>query len=379
MTSAPPTPPAQVAQLHAQPVSIITADGYRLSGELSLPKTAKAGQKFATVILLHGSGANDLNETLAPNMAGTPEGSAVFFQIAQKLNAESFAVLRFNKRGVTGVGPVTLPKEQRTDAAYTVSGYTKDALDVLNFARKLPAVDVQKVFLLGHSEGTMLAAKIAGEQPHLLRGIILMGTVGDSFRETLHWQNVDGPMAQLGELFDLNGDGLLSIPELTEAAKKYGVDLAEQAEALGLERKGDKWIFAASMNPNAAGEISIDRDLRSRLEGQFSSYPNLPGLPEQIVAYFRDGDAFGSVTQILPGYAGPVLMLQGEADPQTTLAAARKTFDAMQKAGAQNVTFKTYAGLGHTLSPLRNGLPTLGPMAETPLNDLAEWLKLHSR
>jgi len=165
MTTPPPAPPAQIVLQNTRPLTFKLADGYALTGELSLPPGAKPGQKFRTVILLHGSGPNDLNETLPEQVSGVPGGSKVFLQLARQLNEAGFAVVRYNKRGVLGAVPRIDPAARPEQA--TVSQFSADALGVLQTVRTLPEVNPGEVFLLGHSEGTMLAARIARD-PRIL-------------------------------------------------------------------------------------------------------------------------------------------------------------------------------------------------------------------
>lgn len=378
MTLSAPPPAAHIILHNTQSLQFTMADGTVLAGELSLPPAAKPSQKFPTVILLHGSGPNDMNETLPEEVAGVPGGSAVFLQIAAQLNSQGFAVVRFNKRGVLGLGPQVLPSAKRTGAAFTISGYRQDALSVLQSTLKLSAVDARQVYLLGHSEGTLLAASLARQYPHLLRGLVLIGTVGQPFRETMHFQMVDGPLAEVHEQFDTNKDGLLGVEELLTTFRELGIPPASQAEALGLEPQGQSWVFSPSLNPDAQGRVNIDQGLKAHLEKQFAPFPNLPGLRAGQVLYFADADQFGSVTSLLPGYRGPVLMLHGQEDRQTLPEGARAAFQAMKASGNPSVKLIVYPGLGHSLSPLKNGLPNLGPMASQPLNDLTEWLKARS-
>lgn len=373
MTTPPPAPPAQIVLQNTRPLTFKLADGYALTGELSLPPGAKPGQKFRTVILLHGSGPNDLNETLPEQVSGVPGGSKVFLQLARQLNEAGFAVVRYNKRGVLGAGPRIDPAARPEQA--TVSQFSADALGVLQTVRTLPEVNPGEVFLLGHSEGTMLAARIAREHPELVRGLVLIGTVGYTFRETLHFQLVDRPLAQVHELMDADHDGFLTIAELTAGFERFGLDLADQASSFGVVQKDKTWTFLPEMKADAGGRVRIDGPIKDRLEAAFAPYPNLPDFGPAAARYFKDADAYGSVTQNLPGYGGPVLMLHGAADPQTILPGAKLAQAAAEKAGNKRVKLIVYPGLGHSLSPLKDGRPTLGWMDAQPLNDLTTWLK----
>src|SRR5215217_2621841 len=65
--------------------------GLKTNAQLTLP--AVGNGPFPGVLLVHGSGTVDMNETLSPD-------SKPCWQIAQYLSERGFAVLRYDKRGV---------------------------------------------------------------------------------------------------------------------------------------------------------------------------------------------------------------------------------------------------------------------------------------
>src|SRR5215212_8300839 len=66
-------------------------NGVKTNAQLTIP--AVGNGPFPGVLLVAGSGAIDMNETLSPD-------SKPFWQIAQYLSERGFAVLRYDKRGV---------------------------------------------------------------------------------------------------------------------------------------------------------------------------------------------------------------------------------------------------------------------------------------
>lgn len=72
-------------------------NGVKTNAQLTLP--AEGNGPFPAVLLIHGSGPNDMNETFADIKP--------FWQIAQYLTERGFAVLRYDKRGI-GEGGVIL-------------------------------------------------------------------------------------------------------------------------------------------------------------------------------------------------------------------------------------------------------------------------------
>jgi predicted alpha/beta hydrolase len=73
-------------------LAIDLGDGITTNAQLTIP--AVGGGPFPGVLLVAGSGAVDMNETLSPD-------SKPFWQIAQYLSERGFAVLRYDKRGVS--------------------------------------------------------------------------------------------------------------------------------------------------------------------------------------------------------------------------------------------------------------------------------------
>ncbi len=134
-----------------------------LPGILSIPKNAK---HYPIVVLVHGSGPNDADETIS---AQKP-----FKDLAYGLASRGVAVLRYEKRTRVDPSNVKTQKEEVDDGAHAA----------IAFARTLPDVDVTRVALLGHSQGGYLAPRIAKADPSIKRVVILAGStrpLEDSF------------------------------------------------------------------------------------------------------------------------------------------------------------------------------------------------------
>ena len=123
------------------------------SGEWELPATLTlpvGDGPFPAVVLVHGSGPNDRDETIGPNRP--------FRDLAWGLASQGIAVLRYEKR----------TKEHASKLAAGLAGLTikeevlDDALAAVALLRKVPKIDPRKVFLLGHSLGAMYAPKLGG-------------------------------------------------------------------------------------------------------------------------------------------------------------------------------------------------------------------------
>ena len=129
-----------------------------LPGTLTNPKE---GSPFPAVVLVHGSGPHDQDETLGPNKP--------FRDLAWGLAAQGVAVLRYDKR--TKVHP------EQFHGDFTVKQEAvDDALAAVNLLRKMPDIDPKRIYVLGHSLGGMLIPRIGKADPNLAGLIVMAGT-----------------------------------------------------------------------------------------------------------------------------------------------------------------------------------------------------------
>src|SRR5690606_28440063 len=120
-------------------------------GERALPATLAlpdGAGPFPAVALVHGSGPPDRDETIGPNRP--------FLDIARGPAAQGIAVLRHENR------TRARPQDYATPDSLTIdSETTDDAVLALQALHALPEVDDARVFVFGHSQGGMLAGRIA--------------------------------------------------------------------------------------------------------------------------------------------------------------------------------------------------------------------------
>ena len=264
----------------------VEADGFRLPATLTLPKGA-AG-KVPCVVLVHGSGPNDRDETVGPNKP--------FRDLAWGLAARGIATLRYDKR-TRVYGANCVPQGRVLDYDTEV---VDDAAAALALAEGQPEVASDSVYVLGHSLGGTLAPRIAGRVPSLGGVIILAGLarpLEDAYAE------------QVAYLASLAGN------PAADNVRRQLAEVQKQAENVKL----------------------LDTD-------RFDSSLPLPmNLPE---TYWRLANAYKPV-EAAARLSVPILVLQGERDYQVTM----EDF-ALWRAGLlhnPNASFQSYPKLNHLL------------------------------
>ncbi|MDE2381727.1 MAG: alpha/beta fold hydrolase [Xanthomonadaceae bacterium] len=306
--------PAVAADANFSERDFSVGDGERaLPGTLAMPK---GNGPFPAVVLVHGSGPQDRDETIGPNKP--------FLDIARTLAAQGIAVLRYDKR----------TKARPQDFAGGNFGVddetTNDAVIAVDALRKTDDIDPKRIFVLGHSQGGMLAPRIAAVSGHVA-GLILMAAPSRPLLDILIEQN--------RRLAALN-DGK--------------IDDAERAAINAIIE-----------------QVRITRDPKTA-----ATSPTVMGQP---AGYWRSIEAVDAVSEAQQVRL-PMLLLQGARDIQVVDADWQNWRDAF--ADDAEATFKLYPKLNH-LGIAGEGEGSLaeyqqpGHVDAHLLTDVAAWVKQH--
>ena len=159
---------AQLDRFHEQEVQIGHGK-WVLPGTVSIPQ---GDGPFAAVLLVHGSGPQDRDETIPPNKP--------FRDMAWGLASQGIAVLRYEKR--TKVYAASLESER--DTLTVKEEVIDDALEALTLLRARPEIDAQQIFVLGHSLGGYLAPRLGAADPQI-RGLIILAGSARPFEDII--------------------------------------------------------------------------------------------------------------------------------------------------------------------------------------------------
>lgn len=291
---------------------VFGVENWRLPGALTLPN---GEGPFPLVILVHGSGPSDRDETIGQNKP--------FRDLAWGLASQGVAVLRYDKRtSVYGEAFAALP-------TYTLYEETvEDAVAAAEFARTLPEIDPERIFVTGHSLGGYLAPRIGTLDPEIA-GLILMAAPSETLYERILEQSQ----------YISNLDGELSDAENTQIVTLENA--VEQIEAF--DESGD------------LSELIL-------------------GVPAAYWLDMRDYNPVSMASRL----DMPLLILQAGRDYQVPSSEfVRWELGLSTKT---NVTFMTYPTLYHTFIHTDNEIPSpddynaAGFVDESVVNDIGAWV-----
>ncbi len=315
------TPPdyADRAAFEEKDITVGTGD-WELPGTLAIPR---GPGPYPALVLVHGSGPNDRDETLGPNKP--------FKDLAWGLASRGIAVLRYDKR--TKVYGARLASDPALMASFTVAEEAvDDALAAVALLQGSDKIDGSGIFVLGHSLGGGLVPRIARAGRDLgIRGFVILAGSTSPLEETI--------LRQMKYLLGLDG----SLSEEDQRQLKDLEDTAARIKALGEADVG-------------SGAQYLNAGVRYWLD--------LRGYDPPMAAKSVDR---------------PLLVLQGGRDYQVTtddLARWREALD-----GRTDVEFHLYPLLNHLFFAGRGMvtpneyLQRHGSVSAEVIRDIEEWIK----
>ena len=287
---------------------------FTLPGTLSLPK---GGGPFPAVVLVHGSGPNDRDETIGPNK--------VFRDLAHGLASRGIAVVRYEKRTRQHPLNMLLLGNKLTVKEETID----DGVAAVDLLLSNDKVDKKRIFVLGHSLGGMLLPRIAETNKNIAGFISLAGATRPLedliLEQTNYLLSLDGPPTEEMKRAIENVE--------RQVAKVKSADLTLQTSAVDLPLgiPAGYWLDLRNFDPAVAAK-KIDK---------------------------------------------PLLILQGERDYQVTMADFARWKSALES--RPDVKFITYPQLNHlflTGEGKSSAAEYLTPANVAPqvIEDIAKWI-----
>ena len=360
-------------------------NGIKTNARLNLP--AIGDGPFPAVLLVHGSGPNDMNETGGYVRIDNETGSIIypparpFFDIAEYLSERGFAVLQYDKRGI-GANFTILDSNVWGNA--TFDDLTQDAERALDVLVQQPEVDSNNVTLVGHSEGTTIVSRVAINNPGIVDNIVMMGAFAQNLREIGDFQGVSLPILYAQQVLDHNHNGLISVQEASEnpvfssLVGNLTLVLAQNITTVN----GTAEQLNPQYNINNDTFISIIDELKHKLIDQLKSLSvvtqgeKCSGLKEPcpiwLTSHFSSIPNLDIISKVPSDIS--ILILQGKNDSQTPIQQAFLLQQKLTEVRHPDHTLITYPDLGHSFYPSSQWLTGIGPIQEYVLQDLFGWL-----
>ncbi len=153
-----------------------------------LTKVSKKGiKKYPVIILIPGTGAIGPEEMVPPELTLDGKAHALFSELSLPFHQTGFYTLGIGKPGVEFYGESSAYYDYDLYLNTLWSDYIYNAADAVAYVKSLTGVDADRVYILGHSQGTRVAVDYAYIYKDI-KGIILLGYVGQDISTNMAWQ-----------------------------------------------------------------------------------------------------------------------------------------------------------------------------------------------
>lgn len=262
-------PYAERTKFHTDDVTI---GAYKLSGTLTIPK---GKGPFPAVVLIQGSGPNDRDETVGANHP--------FADIADGLASRGIIVLRFDKRTYAYR---KLDSQKTTVDAEVI----EDGVAAVRLLRARRDVAQDRIFVIGHSLGAMLAPEIA-KKAWPVAGIVMLAPSGRRLPQLIVEQTrflgqaSPGQLAEMERQADeLSAHKMPATQNFFNAPASYYYDLDARDE-VAIARSLDVPILILHGSRDYPAVDEDIRDWQTGLKGDAKvQVETLPGLNHLLIA-----------------------------------------------------------------------------------------------
>lgn len=324
-------------------LTIPSFDAYPLEGRLYLPSDQSPR---ALVIYVNGSGPNTNQNTRQLSADAT---FSYFDLVASGFNEVGAAFLSYSTRGVTAsdTPPFYHTIDPQAYQTYLPEHSVQDVAAIVRTLRTDSRLHDCPIYLLGWSEGTMIAPKVAQLVP--VDGLLLAGYVNGTMQQVLDWQQTGGSsMVTYCLYFDADGDGRVSQAEYEN--DRYGVRPAlglDQVVFSELDADGDGQLtasdFAALLAPSR--QALYDAITHSDDAWLAKNYP-----VRLTSAWFHAHSHFTPNRDMLTELDLPIVIFQGQADANVPVQDTLDIQAQFAALGKDNLTVHLYPNTDHDLN-----------------------------
>lgn len=365
--------------------------GIKTNAQLTYP--AIGNGSFPGILLITGTGAEDMNETAGFIRIDNKSGEKIyppvpFFQIAEFLSERGFTTLRYDKRGI-GTNHTIL--DPNVWGNLTIDDLVQDANSALAILAHQPEVDPNRITVLGHSEGTMITPRVAIDNPDTVDNIVLMGVL-DNQTKIFEFQTVELPLQYAEEVLDKNQDGTISGQEASDDLTFERIIGGNLSLILTQYLQNGTKTSKSNYDINNDTRINIETELKPALIENSKSFfeasksvassitvetangtcINLEGCPAYSRSFLNFTPNVSTIGNVPTNSS--ILMLNGENDTQTPVQGALLLQQKLAQLNHPDHSIITYPNLGHEFYPSSQWFTQNGPIPEYVLADIFTWL-----
>jgi dienelactone hydrolase len=232
----------------------------------------------------------------------------------------------------------------------TLENKVRDVMSAVELVKKQPGIDASRIFLMGASEGTLLAAEAASRMPKQIRGLILYGVLTANMRENFKYIVTDGSFLPWRDNFDTDKDGRVSKQEFEADPKKFRENALKNEAFSTFDKNGDGFFTTEELVMLSERLRNLRDAVNTENYEVLNEWARTSAGVSTPKDWFKDQFAHQPIWTFLTKTNIAVGCFQGSADAMVPIDGVRKLEEQAKKAGKSKMEFHYFEGLDHSLN-----------------------------
>ncbi|HIU29415.1 MAG TPA: hypothetical protein IAD50_03860 [Candidatus Egerieisoma faecipullorum] len=321
-------------------LSLRAADGYGILLKLSEPE--KKGRK--AVVFVNGSGPNTYD-----NKRQLPDGTlfSYFDLFASQFTNRKIAFCRYSTRGVFPGEQPPLFAEINEKEYQTYLPHTSVS-DIEAIVLYLNRIGYDKIFLLGWSEGSILAPLVVRNEAVKIDALLLAGYCNENLKKILTWQLTgNASLIFYRRLFDYHRRGYISREDFEEDRFHVRDQLFGGHSFAEIDLDHDGILTEKDFAPASIEHLNA---MLRAIESNDDEWLKNNHSVRLTSAWFKEHFSLKPNKKILPRLNLPIHIFSGEYDMMTPSFYADDIESEFAKRGKTNLTVHRFQNHDHDLN-----------------------------
>ena len=230
----------------------------------------------------------------------------------------------------------------------TLENKVRDLMTAIQIVKKQPGIDGSRIFLMGASEGTLLAAEAAARSGGI-RGLILYGVLTSNMRENFRYIVTGGAFLPFVKFFDTDKDGKISKQEFDADPHKYREKALKNAPFEDLDKDRDGFFTAEELGVLSSRVKALRDALDTTNYEVLDEWARTSAAVSTPKDWFKDHFAHQPIWTFLSRLNIAIGFFQGDDDAMVPVEGVRKLEEQAKKAGKSKMEFYYFNDLDHSL------------------------------
>ena len=302
------------------------------------------------VIYVNGSGQNTYD-----NKRRNPNGGFFNYHdfFRDEFVANHIAYCSYNTRGVDmgGIEPLFISVDENEYTKYKPLNSVKDIESIIRYFTALPEFQNAKIYLLGWSEGTIIAPLVALRKNVRVDALLLAGYCNENLKDVVIWQlSGHSSFISIRKYFDKNNKGYISKEDYETADEKVKAALFGESPFEQIDCNSDGRIDASDFALRQKPYLDELLDAISRNDDEWLKTKYINPIIKLTSGWFNEHFSLEPTKNILPQLDLPIYIFQGADDASCPVQYTFDIKEEFEKINKTNLHVNVFENHDHDLN-----------------------------